>query len=107
VIHGVVLGSPLPRGAYLDVTSHDAQVRSLLVLGAASVLWRVIRQQSADMGVCPKRLTGEHWQRPAALVKSHESRATDHIVESRFSSVGIKHRLKNRFSSVFSNGAFR
>jgi len=33
VIHGVVLGSPLPRGAYLDVAGHDAQVRSLLVLG--------------------------------------------------------------------------
>jgi len=70
-------------------------------------LWRVIRQQKADMDVGPERLTEEHWQRPPALVKSHESRATDHIVESRCSSIGKKHRLKNRFSSVSSNGAFR
>src|ERR1700751_1005766 len=33
VIQRVVLGSPLPRGAYLDVASHYTQVRSFLVLG--------------------------------------------------------------------------
>jgi len=74
-------------------------------VSAASALWRVIRQQKADMDVGPGRLTGEHWQRPVALVKCHESRAPDHIVESRCSSIGKKHRLKKRFSSVFSNGA--
>ena len=34
VVDGVdVLGGPLPRGTYLDITDHHAQVRSFLVLG--------------------------------------------------------------------------
>src|SRR5882724_2474105 len=33
MIDGVLLGGPLPRGTYLDVAGHSAQVRSLLVLG--------------------------------------------------------------------------